>query len=336
MINYFVFSFILVGISIGMLALLGLNRMIMMPLSKLSNEVADIDPSTFTDISVEIPGDDEISSLSKAIDKMLDTLSEYQTRIKETERMVSIGATATMVGHDLRNPLQVVFMLTDLLQKKLKRIDSIESEKELADIERLTNKIKTQASYMNKVVSDLQGLTKGVSLEVEDVDLNKLIYEVLETVQMPENIESVVMFDEDFPEIYADEVKLRRVFTNLITNAVQAMPKGGQLAIDGHRDENKVYVNVVDTGNGIPPETLEKIFEPLFTTKAKGTGLGLTVCKRVAEAHGGTILAKSTVGVGSRFTVVIPIDHSPDLAPQDQDVYVDYIMSEGHILPSYI
>jgi len=125
MVNYFVITFILIGISIGMMALLGLNRMVMMPLSKLSNDVADIDPSTFTDISVEIPGDDEISNLSRDIDKMLETLSEYQTRIKDSERMVSIGATATMVGHDLRNPLQVVFMLTDLLQKKVNRLKQI-------------------------------------------------------------------------------------------------------------------------------------------------------------------------------------------------------------------
>ena len=333
MVNYFVMTFILIGISIGMLALLGLNRMVMMPLSKLSNEVAEIDPSTFTDISVEIPGDDEISNLSRDIDKMLETLSEYQTRIKDTERMVSIGATATMVGHDLRNPLQVVFMLTDLLQKKVNRLEQIGSEKEVADIERLTGKIKDQASYMNKVVSDLQGLTKGVNLEIEDVDLVELVHEVLETIQIPENIESVVIFEEDFPEIYADEIKLRRVFTNLMNNAVQAMTNGGQLAIEGHRDTEMVYVRVVDTGNGIPKENLDKIFEPLFTTKAKGTGLGLTVCKRVTEAHGGTILAQSTEGVGSRFTVVLPISHNPDTT-LGHDAFVEYVMPEGHILPN--
>ncbi len=334
MVNYFVISFILIGISIGMLALLGLNRMVIMPLSKLSNEVAEIDPSTFNDISVEIPGDDEISSLSRDIDKMMETLSEFQTRIKDTERMVSIGATATMVGHDLRNPLQVVFMLTELLQKKVKRLENIGSEKEIADIERLTAKIKDQASYMNKVVSDLQGLTKGVSLEIEDVDLVELVYEVLDTIQMPENIESVVVFEEDFPEIYADEVKLRRIFTNLMNNAVQAMTNGGQLAIEGHRDKDMVCVSVVDTGYGIPKENLDKIFEPLFTTKAKGTGLGLTVCKRVTEAHGGTIMAKSTAGVGSRFTVILPINHNPEVLNQVNDAYVDYVMPEGHILPS--
>ena len=334
MVNYFVISFILIGISIGMLALLALNRMVIMPVSNLSSEVADIDPSTFSEVSVEIPGDDEISSLSRDIDDMLETLREYQTRIKDSERMVSIGATATMVGHDLRNPLQVVFMLTELLQKKVKRLENSEYQKDVADIDRLTGKIKDQASYMNKGVSDLQGLTKGASLEIGDVDLIELIYEVLDTIQMPENIESVIQFEEDFPDIYADEIKLRRVFTNLINNAVQAMVNGGQLAVEGYREEENVYVNVVDTGCGIPEKNLEKIFEPLFTTKAKGTGLGLTVCKRVTEAHGGTILAKSTEGIGTRFTVILPINHDPISASQEHDVFVDYVMPESHVLPS--
>jgi len=334
MIKYFVISFVLIGISIGMLALLALNRMVIIPISNLSKDVADIDPSTFSDISVEIPGDDEINSLSKDIDKMLATLGEYQIRIKETERMVSIGATATMVGHDMRNPLQVVFMLTDLLNKKIEELNDNQSEKDFAELEMLTSKIKDQASYMNKVVSDLQGLTKGVSLEIEDVDMTELIFEVLDTVHMPENIESVVMFEEDFPDIYADEAKLRRVFINLINNAVQAMPKGGQLAVEGHKHKDKVYVSVADTGCGISPENLGKVFEPLFTTKAKGTGLGLTVCKRITEAHGGDILTKSTLGIGSRFTVVLPINHDPEIPCQIQDVYVEYVMPESHILPS--
>jgi signal transduction histidine kinase len=89
---------------------------------------------------------------------------------------------------------------------------------------------------------------------------------------------------------YFSEQRHRELFTNLKNNAVQAMANGGQLAIEGHRDNEMVCVSVVDTGNGVSKENLDKIFEPLFTTKAKGTGLGITVCKRVTEAHRGTIL----------------------------------------------
>ncbi|MFH1179139.1 MAG: ATP-binding protein [Candidatus Bathyarchaeota archaeon] len=335
MVNYFVLSFVLIGVSIGMLVLLALNRLVIMPLSKLSSEVAEINPSTINEVSVEIPGNDELSGLSKDIDKMLETLRDYQNRIKETERMVSIGATATMVGHDLRNPLQVVFMLTDLIQKRILRLQGVETlDPELENLERLTVRIKDQAAYMNKVVSDLQGLTTGISLEIEKMDVIQLIYKVLESITLGENIEEKIIFEEDFPMIYADRTKLRRVFTNLITNAVQAMKGEGELVIRGHRVEDQVYVSVIDTGDGIAEEYMDKIFDPLFTTKAKGTGLGLTVCKLITESHGGDIEVKSYPGSGSRFTVILPIHNSQDDVNQIQEKHIEYTMPQGHILPS--
>jgi len=335
MVNYFVLSFVLIGVSIGMLVLLALNRLVIMPLSKLSSEVAEINPSTINEVSVEIPGSDELSGLSKDIDKMLETLRDYQNRIKETERMVFIGATATMVGHDLRNPLQVVFMLTDLIQKRIRRLQGAETlDPELESLERLTVRIKDQAAYMNKVVSDLQGLTTGISLEIEKMDVIQLIYKVLESITLGENIEEKIIFEEDFPMIYADGTKLRRVFTNLITNAVQAMKGEGELVIRGHRVEDQIYVSVIDTGDGIAEEYLDKIFDPLFTTKAKGTGLGLTVCKLITESHGGDIVVKSYPGSGSRFTVILPIHNSQDEVNQIQETHMEYAMPQGHILPS--
>ena len=335
MVNYFVLSFVLIGVSIGMLVLLALNRMVVMPLSKLSGEVADIDPATIGEVSVEMPGEDEIASLSTDIEKMLDTLRDYQAKIKDTERMVSIGATATMVGHDLRNPLQVVFMLSELIQNRVNKLEeTTPSESELRDLKRLTSRIRDQAAYMNKIVSDLQGLTKGVTLEIEDVDLEELIYEIIESVQVPDKINKQVIFDEDFPDIYADNAKLRRVFTNLITNAVQSMTTGGELTVTGHREGKHVYVSVGDTGCGIAKENIDRIFDPLFTTKAKGTGLGLTVCKRVIDAHGGKILLKSHIDVGSRFTVMLPIVHDKEENYPVQDVYIEYAMPQAPILPN--
>ncbi|MCW4011939.1 MAG: ATP-binding protein [Candidatus Bathyarchaeota archaeon] len=333
MVNYFVLSFVLIGISIGMLALLALNRLVVMPLSKLSKEVAEINPQTINETTVAFQGDDEIARLSQDIEEMLKTLREYQNRIKETERMVSIGATATMVGHDLRNPLQVVVMLTDLIKKKINRLSEDELDEQHQEIQRLTHRIKEQAVYMNKIVSDLQGLTKGLSLEVEDVYLVDLIEDIIESVQMPETILPKVYFEDDFPEIFADRAKLQRVFTNLITNAVQAMRSGGELVVRGHSDDEKVYVSVIDTGCGISDSNLDKIFDPLFTTKAKGTGLGLTVCKRIVEAHGGEIVVKSHIDVGTRFTIGLPIKNESKSYDQIA-VGFDYANISEHILPS--
>jgi signal transduction histidine kinase len=246
--------------------------------------------------------------------------------------MVSIGATATMVGHDLRNPLQVVFMLTDLIQKRLQWIKK-EETREIEDIVNLIERIKNQATYMNKIVSDLQGLTEGIRLDIEDVNIIDLVQEVLETIQFPDNIEEKMFFEEDFPEIYADKNKLKRVFTNLITNAVQAMTNGGELVIKGFRLEDEVYISIVDTGCGISEECLDNIFDPLFTTKARGTGLGLTVCKRIAEANGGKIVAKSHSGIGSCFTVVLPVNRKLESVDQNPEAFMDYETPQSHILP---
>ncbi|HHL41769.1 MAG TPA: hypothetical protein ENJ36_03795, partial [Candidatus Bathyarchaeota archaeon] len=318
-------------ISIGMLAILALNRLVIMPLSKLSGEVAEINPQTINETSVAIPGDDEIARLSQDIEGMLKTLREYQNKMKETERMISIGATATMVGHDLRNPLQVVVMLTDLIKKKINRLSDDEQHQE---IERLNNRIKEQATYMNKIVSDLQGLTKGLSLEIEDVYLVDMVEDILESVQIPENIFSQVYFEEDFPEIFADRAKIQRVLTNLIINAIQSMQTGGELVVRGHKDGKKVCISVIDTGCGITKTNLDKIFDPLFTTKAKGTGLGLTVCKRIVEAHSGEIFVKSHQGVGTMFTIFLPIKQEPKSFEDKTETGIDYASYHEHILPS--
>ena len=187
---------------------------------------------------------------------------------------------------------------------------------------------------MNKIVSDLQGLTKGLSLEIEDVYLVDIIEDSLESVQIPENIFIKVYFDDDFPEIFADRAKLQRVFTNLITNAVQAMPRGGELVVRGHTDGENVYVSVIDTGYGITEANLNKIFDPLFTTKAKGTGLGLTVCKRVVEGHGGEITVKSHPAVGTRFTIMLPIRNDPKSLDDKLEVGFDYTSLGEPIIPS--
>jgi signal transduction histidine kinase len=100
---------------------------------------------------------------------------------------------------------------------------------------------------------------------------------------------------------------MRRVFTNLVTNALQAMPEGGQLTITASQPEEVVLISVQDTGVGIPEEDLPKLFHPLYTTKAKGVGLGLAVCQRLVEAHGGSITVESQVGRGSTFTVKLPV-----------------------------
>ncbi|MEM3786141.1 MAG: ATP-binding protein, partial [Nitrososphaeria archaeon] len=129
---------------------------------------------------------------------------------------------------------------------------------------------------------------------------------ILSTNKIPENIKVIVNILPGFT-IDADPESIKRVFTNIIINAFQAMPEGGTLTIYAEKEDNMTKIFFKDTGAGIPKENLEKIFQPLFTTKAKGTGLGLAVCKRIVEAHNGTIDVESELGKGSTFIIKLPI-----------------------------
>lgn len=233
----------------------------------------------------------------------LEELVEIRTQqLKQAERMATIGETAAMVGHDLRNPLQVIIGNTDLFSKKVDRLFK-EDSMEKSEILEFLAKIKTQSSYMNKIVSNLQDYARNINLDLEYANLERLVKGVLGEVNIPSSIEVTLQFDDDFPEILVDVTLMKRVFTNLLLNAVQAMPDGGQLMIKGVISEGCAFVSVMDSGTGIKEDNLGQIFNPLFTTKAKGTGLGLAVCKKILLAHRGDITVSSEEGVGSTFTI---------------------------------
>jgi signal transduction histidine kinase len=238
---------------------------------------------------------------------MLDALNLYQHRLKERERMATIGETSAMVGHDLRNPLQVVYMLSSRLNKKISALRGAGvDDSELDELEYIEEKLRDQTNYMNKIVSDLQDFSKNINVVYDDVDLEQVVADVVGTLKVPENVEVSVSLDEGLHEVRADSNLLKRVFTNLLTNGVQAMPDGGSLSVTGTVSGDAVTVVVSDTGVGVSEENVGKLFQPLFTTKAKGTGLGLSVCKRIVEAHGGEISFESEEGVGSSFVIMFP------------------------------
>jgi len=303
---YFIGSGVLAGLVIALISILVMNRFILTRIVKLSEEVSEIDPHMIATSKVTIPGDDEISLLSENIDEMLDALNLYQHRLKERERMATIGETSAMVGHDLRNPLQVVYMLSSRLNKKISALRGAGvDDSELDELEYIEEKLRDQTNYMNKIVSDLQDFSKEINVVYEDVDLEQVVADVVETLKVPENVEVSVSLD-GLSGVRADSDLFKRVFTNLLSNAVQAMPDGGSLSVTGAVSGDTVTVVVSDTGVGVSEENLGKLFQPLFTTKAKGTGLGLSVCKRIVEAHGGEIFVESEEGAGTSFVIEFP------------------------------
>jgi len=239
----------------------------------------------------------------------LEELVEEKTRkLLEAERLATIGETAAMVGHDLRNPLQVIVNTSYLMRKMYENIPLpiVNGAKEKGFVD-LLETIEDQVRYMNKIVADLQDFARSVKPEFVETSVRQLINETLSTVAVPENVEVSKMIPEDLQRLMADPALMKRVFTNLITNALQAMPNGGQLTIRARSTEEAIFISFQDTGLGIPEENLSKLFQPLFTTKPRGTGFGLPVCKRLVEAHNGNITVQSKVGKGSTFTVKLPL-----------------------------
>jgi PAS domain S-box-containing protein len=222
--------------------------------------------------------------------------------ILRSQRLAVIGETAAMVGHDLRNPLQGIGGAAYNIRRHLRNAPD-PSTKEMLTV------IDNGVEYANAIISDLLDYSREMQLQLLPTTPKSVVRQALMDIKVPENVRIQEAIAEN-AEILADEPKIRRVLTNLIENAIDAMPEGGTLSISSVSSGDQVSISVRDTGVGIPQDVMEKIWTPLYTTKAKGIGLGLPICKRIVEAHGGSISVESTVGKGSTFTVKLPAEQT--------------------------
>jgi PAS domain S-box-containing protein len=231
---------------------------------------------------------------------------EAEKALKNVERLAAIGETATMVGHDLRNPLQAIRFAIDLQKKKGALTSTGErAEADWENIDQLCDLIDEQVRYMDKIVADLQAFAQPLNPEQTQINALDLITSTLSSMKVPRKVHVKTDIPDDL-SLYLDRRLMQRVFTNLILNAIQAMPEGGQLTISAAASDGTVQMTVEDTGVGIRDDIKDTLFSPLFTNKAKGTGLGLAVCKRIVELHDGTITVESEEGRGARFVVTLP------------------------------
>jgi signal transduction histidine kinase len=155
-------------------------------------------------------------------------------------------------------------------------------------------------------VADLQDFSRPLNPRVEEINLKSIIDKLLEKNDLPKNIHLEVKIDAAARKAESDSTFINRILHNLVNNAVQAMPKGGKLSILAYKEANELVITVEDTGVGVPEEAKEKLFNPMFTTKAKGQGLGLAVIKRMTETLGGTVTFESQKDKGTTFTIRLP------------------------------
>jgi PAS domain S-box-containing protein len=218
-------------------------------------------------------------------------------KLTKAERLAAIGQTAAMVGHDLRNPLQGIAGALHLLKQ-----DSLTAEERNEMLQVIEKSIR----YSDAIVRDLSEYSSEIQLKLAEATPKSVTRDSIEAVKVPQNV-IIQDLSEDHPTLRADPDKMKRVFINLIENAIDAMPQGGTLTISSKKSDRNVEIAVTDTGSGMSQKVMENLWKPLQTTKAKGLGLGLAICKRIVDAHGGTISVKSKDGEGTTVTIGLPI-----------------------------
>lgn len=261
---------------------------------------------------------DELTELAVEFNRMADNLAEQrraaeleaenrlrlEKQLRHSERLASVGRLAAGIAHELGAPLNVIDARAEQLIEK----PDAPREKQIKNL----TIIRTQSSRITHIVRQLLNLARPYNLRFEPFGINDLVKSALEPfetnnqikIELTRNDNLIVSGDEDF---------LRQVFTNIFQNAVQAMNEGGTMKIKivetEHHDKSCVAVIISDTGKGIAPENLEKVFDPFYTTKdiGQGTGLGLAVSRRIIEEHGGTIEAANNADGGATFTVYLPL-----------------------------
>ncbi len=247
--------------------------------------------------------------LEEIVQKRTNELNKTQAELVKSERLAAIGELAGMIGHDLRNPLTGIKNSAYFMKKKGQELRPEQTKEMLEIIEKCVN-------YSNKIISDLLDYSREIALSEEEESPKKLLEESLSMLSVPENI-TIKNRLKDTPTVRVDRDKIKRVFINLINNAIDAMPEGGKITVDWRELKGSLEISFTDTGPGINEDVLPKLFAPLFTTKAQGMGFGLAICKRIVEAHRGSITVKTAKGKGTTFTLTFPVENNIEIGGEN-------------------
>ena len=226
-------------------------------------------------------------------------MSRMQEKLLRAERLGALGELAGSVSHEMRNPLNVIKSSTFYLRGRLGEAD----DKVVTHLDRMERSVERA----DNIINDLLSYSKITTTNLQETDVRRLVETILSEIKVPEGVKVTVKAPDDLPALRVDPMLFGQVLNNLLLNSFQAMPQGGTVEVELAEEEGYVKATVRDDGEGISAENLPKVFEPLFTTKAVGTGFGLAVCKRVVEEQGGTIAIESEEGRGALATVRLPL-----------------------------
>lgn len=254
----------------------------------------------------------KIERLNEDLEKNLEELREVQVKLIQTEKLSALGRLTADVAHEIRNPLTSIGGFARRLNKKLQQGSR---EKEYSDI------VVTEVDRLERILRDVLSFSRETKYNMEYQEINVAIREALHAfygICKEQSIEIEEKLDISLPEILIDKDQVRQAVNNLLSNAVDVISKGGKLTVITYMEElhevNYIVVEVNDTGPGLPAEALNLIFDPFYTTKeiGAGSGLGLSICKKIIDEHNGLIFADSDLGQGTSFKMYFPYQSGED------------------------
>jgi nitrogen fixation/metabolism regulation signal transduction histidine kinase len=292
---------------IGIILAVFLSLMYTKPIHNVVNAARNVAAG---DLSTDLYTDrkDEIGELTQTFNYMVQKLREerdLEEKLREAEHLSGIAQLAKGIAHEIRNPLNFISLSIDHLKKKFSPGSNAEKEQ----FESLVRSIKHEIQRLNKLVGDFLDYGKPLRLNRQDTDLHALIQDVVALVSAKAEKDAITIqyHEEKIPRLSLDPELIKTCIFNIILNAFQAMPSGGELIIRAGMHNEKVTVIITDTGIGVSRENLPKLFDPFFSTKSTGLGLGLAMTSRVIEEHGGKVDFQSAEGRGSTVTIYLPV-----------------------------
>lgn len=310
-----------IALFLGLAAAWFTSRRITRPLIQLSEAASAISAGDFSR-PVRIDRSDELGQLGNAFSAMagevrltrehleqridertrdlnttLEQLHDAQEALVRRERLAMLGQLSSGVGHELRNPLGVMTNAVYFLKAVLTTAP--------AKVHEYLEILQQQITLSEKIVGDLLDFARQKPPQRKPTPLREATEFQVNKLGRADGVRVDIHVPEDLPPVLVDPIQLGQVILNLLTNASQAMEGNGQVIVRATQNGTRVFYEVADTGPGIAPANLEKIFEPLFTTKARGIGLGLSVSRMLARANGGDLTAVSAPGEGARFTLTL-------------------------------
>jgi signal transduction histidine kinase len=230
---------------------------------------------------------------------------------KATQRLEFLGQLAGGLAHEIKNPLSTLNINLQLLKEDWKNAQTTKEIRTLKKVEVLLKEVRR----LEEIVNDFLRYARGGDLTLEEAGVNAVLEEITTFIApraAKTNVNILKSVAADLPPCRLDRDKFKQALLNIILNGIEAMPRGGELMLKTYRGKGRaVVVEVIDTGEGIPPDRMPKIFQAYFSTKKGGTGLGLATTKRIIEEHDGTVDVVSEVGKGSSFKIILPGVRSP-------------------------